>query len=210
MAKEKRPFDPNLGSYKVILQDLPLSIYRGIGRIVSAHAVLEAQVFELFCELSRIDSNIGRVAIQYRSASERFKTVRRLLVMHDIKTTENLKPLFADIEQCCRLRDSFAHGLWTRDGENTICLRLTKGEYESEDGLTDRSFMPQLSTYSQQFFIDNREKILEVADRIGVLRDEVEAALKLREQSSPQTPEPEPTQGHNQEPPRPPPQSSEE
>jgi hypothetical protein len=58
--------------------------------------------------------------------------------------------------------------------------------------LTDRSFMPQLSSYSHQFFTDNRETIFEVSDRIGVLRNEVEVALKLREQSSPQTPEPTP------------------
>jgi hypothetical protein len=202
MAREKRRFDPDMGSYRDVLYELPLSTYRGIGRIISAHAILEAQVFELFCLLSRIDSNIGRVAIQYRSASERFKTVRRLLVMHNIKVSENLKTLFADIEKCCRLRDSFAHGLWTRNHEDRVCLRLTKGEYETEDGLTDRSFMPQLSSYSHQFFTDNRETILEVSDRIGVLRSEVEVALKLREQSSPQTPEPEPSPGHNQEPPR--------
>jgi hypothetical protein len=208
--KEKQPFDPDMGVHLEILLDLPASIYRGIGRIVTAHAFLETQVLELFCEVSLTDYNVGRVAFRYQSASERFKTIRRLLVMHGIKPSKNLKSLFADIEQCCRTRDSFAHGLWVRTQEGLIAHRLTKGEYETKDGKLDRSFIPQTSTYSQKFFHRTQAEILDAAYEVAALKDEVASALKSQKPFSAQNPEPDRPLDHNPEEPPTPPQSSQE
>jgi hypothetical protein len=194
---EKRPFDPEMGVHLEILLELPASIYRGIGRIITAHAFLETQVLELFCEVSLTDYNVGRVAFRYQSASERFKTIRRLLVMHGIKPSMNLKSLFADIEQCCRTRDSFAHGLWVRSLEGAVAHRLTKGEYETKDGRLDRSFIPQTSTYSQKFFHRVQAEILDTAYEVAALKDEVAATLKSRKPSSSRTPEPDQPPDHN-------------
>lgn len=207
MKPPKLAFDPNMGVHLEVLLDLPASIYRGIGRVISAHAFLETQVLELFCEVSLTDYNVGRVAFRYQSASERFKTVRRLLVMHGIKPDQNLKSLFADIEQCCRTRDSFAHGLWVRTQDGLVAHRLTKGEYETKDGKLDRSFIPQTSTYSQKFFYRAQAEILDTAYEVAALKDEVAAALKSRQPPSSQNPEPDQPLDHNPEEPPVPPQS---
>ena len=81
---------------------MPDSICLDIGKIVSAHTVLENRVADLLFELMRFDQATGRVPLGYRAASERFKIMKQLLVMHGIATNAPLTDLLLQIQDCCR------------------------------------------------------------------------------------------------------------
>jgi hypothetical protein len=81
---------------------LPDPVCLGIGKVVSAHAVLENEVFELLVSLSGIRHPIGRVMLRYQGANERFKTCRRLMVLHGISLGTSMKKLYERIDDCCR------------------------------------------------------------------------------------------------------------
>lgn len=188
--KQKLPLKNIKAAPHSIVFELPQSTYRGIGKIVSAHAILESQVFDLLCQLAQIDHPTGRVTMRYQAASERFKLIKRLLLLHGVTTTTSLNSLLTEIEDCCRLRDTFAHGVWViippkdiMSGES-IGLTLTKGEFEAEEGTVDRSFMPQISTFSYRFYEENRRLILSVIDKVADLNEEVAAALSARREAS--------------------------
>jgi hypothetical protein len=78
-------------------------------------------VTDLLFNLAEIDFSVGRVVFRYQAASERFKTVKRLMVLHCLETT--LPSVVSELEQqitdCCNARDQFAHGVWIQcpDGE---------------------------------------------------------------------------------------------
>jgi hypothetical protein len=56
--------------------DLPLTYYKGIGKVIQAHALLELCVSEVLFELMKIDYKAGRTAFAYRAASTQFTSVR--------------------------------------------------------------------------------------------------------------------------------------
>ncbi|QWG10838.1 hypothetical protein KMZ29_13660 [Bradyrhizobium sediminis] len=162
-----------------IITDLPPSVYEGIGKVVSAHAFLETQVTELLFELSKIDYPIGRVTLKYQAASERFKTVKKLLVLHGFSPPElNLNELFKQIETCCRVRDELSHGVWVQTPQGKLALRLTKGDYETEDGIADRSFIPQANEIPDTHYDQARNIILLTANAVARLKAESTAFLK--------------------------------
>jgi hypothetical protein len=167
-------------SHLDVITELPSSVYRNIGKIISAHAFLETQILHLLFDLSDIEYSVGRVTIKYQSASEQFKLVRRLLALHGIPTKVGLGPLLKRIERCCKTRDSFAHGVWVRMKNNAIGLRLTKGEYEIEAGLADRSFVPQVSSYSNEWCEDAQHEALELGYTILGLQSSIKEVLASR------------------------------
>lgn len=179
-GKTKLPLSEIPSTFLEIVHDLPLSYYRNIGKIISAHAILEAQVLDTLCVLTLTKFSIGYVVLRYQAASERFKTIRKLLVLHGIRPTANLKALSNRIQSCCRTRDAFAHGTWVRTKEGKLGLRLTKGEYETDDGTIDRSFVPQVSTYSTEYYEKTRKLIIDVGWEVHSLREEIGVALKGR------------------------------
>lgn len=164
-----------------IVTELPSSVYEGIGKVVSAHAFLETQVTELLFELSKIDYPIGRVTLKYQAASERFKTVKKLLVLHGFSPPDlNLKELFKQIEICCKVRDELSHGVWVKTPQDRLALRLTKGDYETEDGLADRSFIPQAVALPDTHYDQARSIILLTAQAIARLKAESVAFLEAQ------------------------------
>jgi hypothetical protein len=184
MKKAKLPLSEIPASHLPIIVDLPASIYRNIGKIISAHAFLETQLFELLFELSRIDYSIGRVIFKYQSASDLFKLVRRLLILHGVSTAISFRPILKRIEQCCKTRDSFAHGVWVLNKNGSIALRLAKGEYEIPAGRADRSFVPEVSSYSADFCERARREALEIGFIMKDLREEIGEKLAKRNAKS--------------------------
>jgi hypothetical protein len=53
--------------------NLPQGVYRGIGKIISIHALLETIVSDLVFILMKISAAEGRTALGYRSAGEQIK-----------------------------------------------------------------------------------------------------------------------------------------
>jgi len=74
-AKRKIPLpaSPQKVEHLPVEFDLPPSVYKGIGKIISAHALLETIVLDLVFVLMKIEAPEGRIALGYRAAVERFK-----------------------------------------------------------------------------------------------------------------------------------------
>jgi hypothetical protein len=140
---KKLPASAIPASQYPVAQELPSHVYEGIGKVVWAHGLLEMQVSDLLFEMAEIDSPVGRVAFRYQAASERFKLVRRLITLHGLESPVNLNELLEQITECCNARDQFAHGVWINTPDGRLALRLTRGDYETPDGMADRSFIPQ-------------------------------------------------------------------
>ena len=160
-----------------IATDLPSDIYRGMGKVIGAHAILENRVLDLLFELMRVDPAVGRVATNYRAASERFKTIKRLLNLHGIKTTAPLNDLLNQITDCCDARDQFAHGVWIKNDKGELALQLTRGIYETPEGHADRSFLPEGRKVPGEYYEEIRNIILTTAQAVNALLKEVRAAF---------------------------------
>jgi hypothetical protein len=179
----KIPLSAHRASAFPVVFELPSKVYEGIGKIVSAHAVLETLVSELVYELMEIEYPQGRVVLRYQAASERFKTARRLLTLHGITPGVDTTDLFKQIENCCNYRDQFSHGIWVQAPDG-LALRLTRGEYETDEGTADRSFVPQATFIPDTSYEENRNTILSTVQAVARLKDEVKAELQRRSAKS--------------------------
>jgi hypothetical protein len=157
--------------------DLPLNIYKGIGKVLSAHAILEQVVSEIVFELMKVDYKTGRTAFPYRAASTQFTLVRSLLRLRKLKPKINVADLEAQIKDCCTVRDQLAHGVWIRQS-GELRLRLTEGTYNTPQGKQFRATMPEARRPPESYFDDNREVILATVKIVQKLKKEIVSALQ--------------------------------
>ena len=166
MSKKKPPIMPidKIGAASFpIVPDLPDNVYLGIGKVISAHAILENRIQELLFDLMVMaDYPAGRVAFEYRSAQVLFGTVRRLLTLWGIKPVGNLNDLEADIKSRADDRDRLAHNIWLKYGDG-LRLRLAVGMSETPRGRLDHSFVPPAVTVGDEQYEKIRQEILETA-----------------------------------------------
>jgi hypothetical protein len=156
--------------------DLPISYYKGIGRVIAAHAILENNVSELVFDLMKIGSPEGRVAFEYRAASTMFALVRKLLALRGIEPNLNVADLGDQISDLCKARDQLAHGLWVKRN-GMIALRLTEGTYDTPEGRRSRAILPEGKTLPDNYFEHTRQLILDTAGIVNDLREQVRSAL---------------------------------
>jgi hypothetical protein len=109
------PASPEKVAHYPVETDLPHNVYKGIGKIISIHALLETIVSDLVFLLMKVEAPEGRTALGYRSAGEQFKLVRKLLDLRGIVIADfNLNEMTDGIGDCCTIRDQMAHGIWVR------------------------------------------------------------------------------------------------
>ncbi len=179
MSKRKIPLPAS--SLKVehlpVEFDLPISVYKGIEKIISAHALLETIVLDLVFVLMKIEPPEGRIALGYRSAIERFKLVRQLLDLRGITIADfNLNEMENGIGDCCAMRDQVAHGIWVRKN-GILGLRLTKGGYELKDGYRSRAIIPQGMDVPDNYYDRAKEIIKSTIAEVQHFTVAVQAAL---------------------------------
>jgi hypothetical protein len=185
MEKPKKvPLHALTGTGLPVANTLPSRYFEGIGKIIVAHAIVEKEVSELIFDLAQIDYSIGRAAFRYQAASERFKLAKRLMVMHGIEPPPPLviNELLEQITDCCNIRDQFAHCVWLQIPPDRIALRVTKGEFETEQGIIDRTALPQALFIPEEFdyFEEQRHVILITAAAVSNLRQHVTAWFRAR------------------------------
>jgi hypothetical protein len=180
MSKKRKPPLPSSTEKVQTLNpliEMPISYYKGIGRVVQAHALLETGVAQLMFAILKIQEPEGRVAFEYRAASTMFTMARRPLELHGLTPKVDVVALEEQIKELCDARDQLAHCLWVeRDGE--IAIRLTQGTYETLEGKRSRPILPEGKRLPSNYFGDTRELILETAKIVNSLREDVEAALR--------------------------------
>jgi hypothetical protein len=163
--------------------ELPLGVYKGIGKIISVHAMLENVVSDLVFILMKVSHAEGRTAFAYRSASEQFKLVRRLLDLRGIAIPgSDLNALTDNITYCCEMRDQMAHGIWARK-DGVLGLRLTKGVFESKEGSRSRAITPQGMAVPREYFEEARtlikDTIKQVQNFTVLVKDALQASPEI-------------------------------
>lgn len=178
-SKRKVPLPKSpeqIAHYPAVI-DLPLSLYKGIGKIISAHAMLENVTSDLVFILMKVSAAEGRTAFEYRSASVQFKLIRKLLDLRGIVVTDyNLNAMTDQIDDCCMIRDQLAHGIWVRK-DGRLGLRLTKGAFESEDGHRSRAITPQGMFVSNEYYDEARDMIINTIAVVQHFTSAVKSAL---------------------------------
>jgi len=165
------------GTSVPVVIDLPTCVYEGIGSVVHAHAILETALQELLFDLMKVEYPAGRVVLRYQSGTERFKTIRKMLDLRGLTPSCNANELEKYIQICCDDRDQFAHGVWLKDPNGIIALRLTRGTFETPDGKADRSFKPEANVVPDDAYAAIRANILSTVRRVYDLKQEVKALL---------------------------------
>jgi hypothetical protein len=176
------------GAFPLVI-DLPPPYYEGIGKVASAHAILENRVQELLFDLMAVDYPIGRVAFEYRHPAVLFGLVRRLLdlrgiqikqtlldVEHDAKE-QNLQEVEDEIRSHSRERDKLAHGVWLVMPNAQLALRVTEGQFTTEAGIHDRAFLPEPHLVPVPWFDWQRLLTLKTAKKISDVRAEVKPQI---------------------------------
>jgi hypothetical protein len=90
---------------------LPASLFREIGRAISAHSVLELSLNNIVYDLAGVDSTIGRLAIREPRTSDRIDLIIRMMALRKIATNVDMKALRKAVEKSTERRDWLAHGV---------------------------------------------------------------------------------------------------
>jgi hypothetical protein len=182
MSKRKaRPLPLSASSGKSaqfpILTELPLSVYKGIGKVIATHAALEHVISEIVFDLLKIEYAVGRTAFAYRAASTQFTLVRSLLDVRGIKPKIDIIALEDQIRELCSARDQLAHGIWSELDGRVGLVRT----YDTPEGRRARAILPQGMNMQERYFDGTREVILSTLTVLQELK--VEIASELRRSS---------------------------
>jgi hypothetical protein len=172
--------------------DLPPEIYVGIGKVISAHAILENRVQELLFDLMIMaDYPAGRVAFEYRAAPVMFGIARRLIVMWGVTVTcGDLHDLEEDIRSRTADRDRLAHNVWLGHESGVLVLRQSLGMTETERGRIDHSYLPVGVQVASEDFESMRSLILKTAQHVQAVQHEIKPRLEAIRQKRLGTPAP--------------------
>jgi hypothetical protein len=185
-SKRKIPLpasDEKIALYPIEI-DLPQSVYKGIGKIISIHAMLENVVSDLIFVLLKITAAEGRTAFAYRGAGEQFKLVRKLLDLRGIVLTDfNLNGISDAVDDCCTIRDQMAHGIWVRR-DGILGLRVTKGGFESDEGYRSRAITPEGMHIPPEYYEKAREIIRSTIAEVQHFTAGVKVALQASPERS--------------------------
>jgi hypothetical protein len=186
------------GSLPVVL-DLPSPYYEGIGKVASAHAFLESRMQEFLFDLMAIDYPIGRVVFEYGDPARVFGSIRKLLDLWGIEIKQklldaetqtklqNLEQFETEIRSHSRQRNNLVHCVWMTMPDGQLALRVTEGQYQTDQGIHDRAFLPQPNFIPVEWFNWQRELILRTTKKLMDIQTEVKpqlAALLERQRAS--------------------------
>lgn len=134
-----------------VVTDLPMSVFREIGRVVVYHAFLEYAMSRPAYDLLNINPKQGRVAVREPRGHEIFDMVKDLAFIDGIELHKNYQLLQDSLEACKKQRDQLAHGIWLRDPKtDQLFLRLLGGSWQPDPkmrGKIRRRINPQGAEY---------------------------------------------------------------
>jgi len=169
--------------------ELPSSLYREIGRIVAAHALLEWTLSRIIYILLDIEPVHGRITIREPRTTDRLDMIADLMKLKNIKTGTDLPALRQLLEGCSTQRDWLVHGVWVQDdkypGKNF--LRIASGSWQPPGSniKVKRRIDLEAIEYDATEAGALRQVMVETLHATVVLRQEIEAALAALPQKSP-------------------------
>ncbi len=166
-----------------LVTELPVDLNRGVGRIVSAFALVEHQLDMCVAALSGLGHKERRIVLFKEKAESRLGTCKLLFEVHGLKvsipeslTAKRLKRVRED-------RNLFAHGVWTRTS-NGYAVIQTAGSWDHETGLGSRKIKPAGVTTDAAALAAVLAEITILRKGAEELRSRIDAALKASPRKS--------------------------
>jgi hypothetical protein len=158
--------------------DLPASLLREIGRVITAHSVVELYLNNIVYDLIGLDPTIGRLAVREPRAADRVDLIAKLMTLKGFTTTIDMKELRKTIDKCTTERDQLAHGVWGPNPRTGVLhLRLVRGTQEIEKGRhVSRIISPVGLPLTADDCAAIRRRIREVIVLLSRLHGEIRAA----------------------------------
>ena len=125
---------PKMGEFPVRDQ-LPVSYYRDIGRVVFHWARLENELKEVIYTLLSIGRKEGRIAVSTPRADRIVERIADLISIKGLKTKVKLKEYESAVEILRIGRDTIAHGIWVdHPGSKNPVLQRISGSISPQPG----------------------------------------------------------------------------
>jgi hypothetical protein len=159
--------------------DLPDSILKGIGMVLSAFAYMESRLSVVLYTLLGLDQPEGRIAFGYANPNARLKVIRLLLEWNGIQSPVEYAPLVTKIDECSAVRDQLAHGMWGQAGDK-IVLQTVRGHTDIEGLRLRHDFLPATIDVSGDYFKVQRAAILDAVKQIDQILETAKAAHEAR------------------------------
>jgi hypothetical protein len=101
-----------------ITLELPASLQREIGKVVTRHATVELKLSRIVYILLGIDAVSGRISVREPRTTDRLDMIADLLKINKIKVQANLPAIRTDLDKCSLERDR----LHTEFGSKIRCI----------------------------------------------------------------------------------------
>ena len=134
-----------------IVHDLPDDLAMIIGKIIAAHSRLEHTLTQIPTILLGLNKAEARIALREPRAGERLEMALDIFAIKGIEPTGvDLVALRTKIDKSTTERDQLAHGIWLRDSEGQLYLRLARSNWPKDGtgrGTMKRAISPQSMPY---------------------------------------------------------------
>jgi hypothetical protein len=171
-----------------ITRDLPSSLYREIGRVIAAHALVEWMLVRIIYQLLGLKPVEGRIAVRQPRTTDCVDMITDLLTLNKLTVNTDMVALRKALDKCCSERDALAHGIWMKD-ESTgeIFLRLSSGNWQlpGTNKKAKRRIDLEGALYDFRDAKETKRLIDGVIDAVDNLRTDIVAALTASPRKSP-------------------------
>ncbi len=129
---------PSLAAYPVtraiFRTDLPASLCREIGRIITRWAYLENCIQLTLCNLVGLREEEGRLVLQKAGLNDQLDVIADLAHLYRLKVDKAaLKRMKGDIKKTIEFRNVVAHGAWSYDADHQRwAVTQTRGAWDDE------------------------------------------------------------------------------
>ncbi|MDP3224355.1 MAG: hypothetical protein Q8M96_14585, partial [Rubrivivax sp.] len=106
---------PAAQRHTALLQELPPSILKWVGRVAFKLSILEFQIAQVVYALVGVDRRIGRLAVRSPRASEMIEMIHELAHVKSLKCEALATSVKPRLEHVQMERDLLIHGLWVKD-----------------------------------------------------------------------------------------------
>jgi hypothetical protein len=160
--------------------DLSSEILQEIGRVIVLHSHLEELIARTVFTLVGIDPKRGRIAIRVSGGKEVLTTITDLALIAGIKIETDLSLLRECLDTVKTQRDQLAHGIWLRDDEGRLYLRILTGSWQPTPkmiGKIKRKISPEGAEYGVEEIVSTVALIEGTIDLAKALFDDVTGAV---------------------------------
>lgn len=168
--------------------DLPSSLFRQIGRVVAAHALVEWILNRIVYRLLRLKPVEGRIAVRDPRTTDRLDMITDLLTLNNIAVQTDTKTLREVLDKCYRERDELAHGVWVIDREaGKLFLRLSGGKWQPPG--MNKAVKRRIDLEAREYTSDDAKETYRLIhgalEALSAFEDEIAGALAPLRKKSP-------------------------